>query len=293
MRNNSAVVPGLSLFLCFCLLQGGSWLLLQYAAGPAFIAATEALVFLLPALLLLATRKQKWIKARLKRRKLPRGGLSFSIRFGLSVAMLSVCLNSLLETFLSESIDVTASIALELPQFGLNYLGQLLLTSLLAPLVEEIYLRGALLPVFESIVGTAICLLMNGIFYAMLYGDLLNFLGPMIVGIAYAYLSFVFRSVWPAVVAHIASNLYYWVMDWLMETYAAFGVWKYFLSFNNLLLLFFIYLTLRSWEKLLMRGYVPHFEKSAGMYDVWLLVRNPGMIAFLLAFLAKTVLHVI
>ena len=41
---------------------------------------------------------------------------------------------------------------------------------------------------------------------------------------------------------------------------------------------------------MLVKGAIPHFEKSAGLYDLWLLVRNPGVAAFVLAFAAKLVL---
>ena len=57
------------------------------------------------------------------------------------------------------------------------------------------------------------------------------------------------------------------------------------------MLLLFLYLTLRQLENLLTRGCIPHFEKSAGLYDLWLLVRNPGMLAFVLAFIAKIIMN--
>ena len=55
-------------------------------------------------------------------------------------------------------------------------------------------------------------------------------------------------------------------------------------------LLLFLYLSLRSLENLLAKDLVPHFEKSAGLYDLWLLIRNPGVAAFVLAFAAKLIL---
>ena len=41
---------------------------------------------------------------------------------------------------------------------------------------------------------------------------------------------------------------------------------------------------------MLVKDMIPHFEKSAGLYDLWLLVRNPGVAAFVLAFVAKLIL---
>ena len=39
------------------------------------------------------------------------------------------------------------------------------------------------------------------------------------------------------------------------------------------------------------RGSIPHFEVSAGWYDLWLLVKEPGFIVFVLAFAGKIILN--
>src|SRR5699024_12390334 len=64
------------------------------------------------------------------------------------------------------------------------------------------------------------------------------------------------------------------------DTYAAFGIWNYFAAFNGLALLLLLYLSLRALEGMLSKGMVSHFEKSAGWYDLWLLLRSPGVLAF-------------
>ena len=73
----------------------------------------------------------------------------------------------------------------------------------------------------------------------------MNFAGPLLAGIAYAYLTYVFGSVWPAVLAHAVNNLYYMFVLWITDTYAAFGIWNYFAAINGLALLLFLYLSLR------------------------------------------------
>ena len=135
------------------------------------------------------------------------------------------------------------------------------------------------------------CLVLSGLVFALLHGSLLNFAGPFVAGVAYAYLTFVSGSVWPAVLAHGVNNLYYLFVVWVTDTYAAFGIWNYFAAINALAMLLSLYLTLRSLEGLLARDVIPHFEKSAGLYDLWLLIRNPGMLAFVLAFAAKLIVN--
>ena len=50
---------------------------------------------------------------------------------------------------------------------------------------------------------------------------------------------------WPAVLAHAVNNLYYMFVLWITDTYAAFGIWNYFAAVNGLVLLLFLYLSLR------------------------------------------------
>ena len=92
-------------------------------------------------------------------------------------------------------------------------------------------------------------------------------------------------------IAHAVNNLYYVFVLWLTDTYAAFGIWNYFAAINAILLLFFLYLTLRDAESLLAKGYIPPLEKGAGLYDLFLLLRDPGVLAFAVAFLVKVVLR--
>ncbi|MGI6181561.1 MAG: CPBP family intramembrane glutamic endopeptidase [Agathobaculum sp.] len=293
MKNNRiALLPGLSLFVCFCLLTGTGKLAAHYGGGAPFLAAAEGISFLLPLLLVvLSMRDRKPLMQRLRPKRLPRGALGLTVRMGVAVAVLSLFLNLLIYQLAGLAGADLSAIALDAPQSGLSAAGKLLVIVLLSAVVEEVYLRGALLTAHERCAGTGPCLLVSGMVFAMLHSSLMNFAGPLVAGMAYAYLTYAFGSVWPAVLAHAVNNLYYVFVVWITETYAAFGIWKHFAAINALILLLFVYLTLRSAEQLLAKGRIPHFEKSAGLYDVVLLVRNPGVVAFFAAFLVKTVLH--
>lgn len=80
---------------------------------------------------------------------------------------------------------------------------------------------------------------------------------------------------------------------WMTDVYAPFGIGNYFFACNLLGLLLFLYLTVRTAQGMLVRDSVPHFAKSAGLYDLWLLMRNPGVLVFAVAFAAKIVLDMI
>lgn len=292
MKNNKvSLLPGLSLFLCFCLLTGTGKLAGMYGGHPLLLALAELLSFALPfALVVFSMHDQKKLRQRLKRRRFPKGAISLTVKVGITVALLSLMLNLLIYQLAGLAGADLSAIALDAPQTGLDFTARLMIIVVLSAIVEEIYLRGALMTVQEGIVGTSACLLFSGLAFAMLHGSLMNFAGPLIAGIAYAYLTYVFGSVWPAVLAHAVNNLYYMLVLWITDTYAAFGIWNYFAAINGLLLLLFLYLSLRSLENMLVKDMIPHFEKSAGLYDLWLLVRNPGVAAFVLAFVAKLIL---
>lgn len=293
MKNNKiALLPGLSLFLCFCLLTGTGKLVAYFRGGALLLALAEFVSFALPLVMLVfSMRDQKKLRRRLQPRRLRKGILGLTIRLGITVAVLSLFLNLLIYHLAGlVGADLTA-IALDAPQSGLSMAARFAVIVVLSAVVEEVFLRGALFTVHEEMVGTSACLIVSGLVFAMLHGNLLNFAGPFLAGIAYAYLTFVSGSVWPAVLAHGVNNLYYLFVLWITDTYAAFGIWNYFAAINALALLLFLYLTLRALQDLLVRGCIPHFEKSAGLYDLWLLVRNPGMLAFALAFVAKLVLN--
>lgn len=293
MKNNKlALLPGLSLFVCFCLVTGTGRLASRMGGGALPLALAEGASFLLPLLLLtFGVRDRKALRRRFRLRRLPKGAAGLAVRMGACVAVLSLLLNLAfcrLAGLVGSQLTVGV---LDAPQTGLSLAGKLAVVVLLGAVVEELYLRGALMAVQEGIAGTMPCLLVSGAAFAMLHGDLLNFAGPFAAGVAYAYLTYVFDSVWPAVLAHAVSNLYFIWVIWLTETYAAFGIWSYFAPVNALLLLLFVYLTLCAVEKLLIRGDIPHLDRSAGLYDVLLLVRNPGVLVFVLAFAAKAVLR--
>ena len=293
MKNNKiALLPGLSLFLCFCLLTGTGKLVSHFGGGAPLLALAEFVSFALPLVMLVfSMRDQKKLRKRLQPRRLRKGILGLTVRLGVTVALLSLFLNFLIYHLAGlVGADLTA-IALDAPQSGLSMAARFAVIVVLSAVLEEVYLRGALFTVHEESVGTSACLIFSGLAFAMLHGSMMNFAGPFLAGIAYAYLTYISGSVWPAVLAHGVNNLYYVFVLWITDTYAAFGIWSYFAAINALVLLLFLYLTLRQLEHLLTRGCIPNFEKSAGLYDLWLLVRNPGMLAFVLAFVAKLIMN--
>ena len=292
MTNNKiALLPGLSLFVCFCLLTGSGKLTAYFGGGAVLVALSELISFAVPfAIVLFSMREKKTLIRRLVYKKLPRGAVGLTVKAGITLAVLSLFLNLMIYQLAGLAGADLSATALGTPQTALGLVARLVVIVVLSAMVEELYLRGALMTVHSTRVGTSACLVFSGLAFAMLHGSLMNFAGPLIAGIVYAYLTYIFDSVWPAVIAHAVNNLYYVFVLWVTDTYAAFGIRNYFAALNGLMLLLFLYLSLRALERLLVRGQVPHLEKSAGLYDLWLLIQNPGVLAFALAFAANLIL---
>ena len=182
--------------------------------------------------------------------------------------------------------------SLPMPLGGMSFAWRLLIGVVIAALVEEIYLRGALFSVYGEEVGTSACLLFGGI--GVLHcctAARLIWRQALRAGLAFTYLTYVFDTVWAAVLSHAAAAFVTVVMQWIADTYAPFGIWNILLPLTVLFFLLFAFLTLDTLGKMLARGSIPHFEVSAGWYDLWLLVKEPGFIVFALAFAGKIILN--
>lgn len=293
MKNNKiALLPGLSLFVCLCLLSGSKYLVDRFGVSTLSVFLAETISFTMPMFLVVfSMRDQKPLNRRLRQRRFASGVKSFSALVGLSVAMLSLSLTLLAHYvggFAKAELMVTA---LNTMQGGLTLGGKLFVIVFVSALVEEFYLRGALMTVQEQSVGTVACVIFSGLAFAVLHASPMHFVGPFLAGVAYAYLTYAFGSVWPAIIAHAVNNLYYIGVLWLTDTYAAFGIWNHFAAVNAIFMLVVLYFTLRKAENMLIRGMFPHMEKGAGLYDLFLLMRNPGAAIFVLAFLVKIIMR--
>ena len=207
MKNNRIqLFPGLSLFLCFCLLMGSGRLAVRFGGGTPLLAAAETISFLLPlGLVLFSMRDQKRFRNRLRLRSLSKDAILLAVELGVTAAVLSLFLNFLIFRLAGFAGADLSAIALDVPQSGMGMAARLLVIVLLSAVVEELYLRGALFAVQEESAGTSACLLFSGLIFAMLHGSLMNFAGPLLAGIAFAYLTYVFNSVWPAILMpHLA-----------------------------------------------------------------------------------------
>lgn len=297
MKNRSAFLTGISLFCCFCLLIAGGAVGKQINNGflTWWILLAEAIAFLVPTvMIILPLRRGEPIRIPASRKRLRFPTVRLAVRLGIAVSLLSFLANFLVLQIAGDDISALNPASFQASDLGGHPLAYILAVALVPAIVEEIYLRGAVFQVFSRYAGTGLCIFLTALVFAMLHGSLYNFIGPLLGGLVFGWLAFAYGSIWPAVIAHAANNLFYLFALWLTDTYSAFGIWNYFPALCVLLLLLFVYLSLRAVERLFLTGRVPHFVQGQGAAAaIRAIVGNSAAIAFVIAFFAKTVFGVI
>ncbi|MDO5548078.1 MAG: CPBP family intramembrane metalloprotease [Eubacteriales bacterium] len=290
LKQKQMWLPGMALLLSFLLLIGcGIVFDYLFSRFPAVgVIIDELLAFGLPALLLYLLREERFpVYPRLKRRKgyyLQYFG--FTVKFALMISLLSFLANLLIYVMTGSS-QISLNSVISASSVGSKYsLLTFVAIVIIPPIVEEIFLRGMLFSVMENVAGTGLCIFMSGLCFAFLHADLFNFVGPFIAGCAYAFLSYSFDSLWPAIIAHFINNLYYYIINHLVTLYSSFGIWQYFTFINVILFLVMLYFTLRSLEIQIQHNKLLKFRPGrARLRDcISDLIGNPGFFIFVVAF---------
>jgi membrane protease YdiL (CAAX protease family) len=93
--------------------------------------------------------------------------------------------------------------------FGSDAAGMMLtvlVIVLLAPVVEELLLRGVVLGAMQRRVGRWPGIALSAVMFATLHGSLWSFLPMTVLGLALGRIATGRRSLWPAVILHVAYN---------------------------------------------------------------------------------------
>ena len=295
MKDKSTMLPGLMLFACYIILTVCSMGFdFAFSSFPALgVIVVELLAFVPPAYCMYKAQDDTFkLNFRLKRRQNAVVYFGFTVKFALAVSFLSFLANLVVYVICgSTDMDLSSMVTTSGVgnQYGfLSFLGIVILS----PIAEEIFVRGALFSAFEREAGTAVSILLCGICFAILHGSLLNFIGPLIAGCAYAFLVYPFDSIWPAVLAHVINNCYYYVINYLIHLYSSFGIWKYFTHINLILFLLTLYLTLRSLETQVqlhtLRPFTPCDRPVREVLRDCLI--NPGFFIFISSFVVSIAL---
>lgn len=289
-KDNTSLAAAFMPALCMALLMGFEALAERgkLPGGLSVAAAVESAVFLVPfGILLLLRRLCGQEKPALRLGRAPRHTRSFTLFLSLATPIGAFLLNCLVGALGGQAVGKQQG-ALALQQYmgGQGIWLALVVTAVLPAFAEELFFRSALQGFIES-AGTGTAILFTSLSFAMVHGSPSNFAGPLAAGMVFGYLSAALGSVWPAVFAHLVSNLYAWGIAYFSEVYEAFSLWNYFVVANVVCFCILLYLAMRSLEKLIEKGQIPRFKRGGTEKTVFTFL-SPGFLLLVLLFFLES-----
>ena len=286
-ENRFSLAAGFMPSLCLALLLG-----FEYLLGSGIIAdrtyvvvLAEVLAFAVPTLALYGMGKimQQPVKPRL--RGFYRKALPFVLFLSITASLLSFLINCLTSVLLDQSFyqqtQYVESLSGDVSVWAL-----LLVVVLLPAVLEEIFFRGMLQESFAEN-GTYAAIFIGALAFALIHGNLSNLLGPLAAGMIYGYMTYVLDSVWPAIIAHVINNLYFLLMNYATRAYETLGFWPYFILASFFVFCIFLYLSMRSLEKLIERGKIRRFRRYGFKQAVSGICFTPGIWLLIIMFVIK------
>jgi len=252
------------------------------------IAGAEVLAFVLPFLLLC-------VFARLDQASFPKrlGGFSLkalptALYLSVFAALFCFLLNCLMALVMGDKVYQDMSYLESMK--GQSRFVIILAAAVLPAVSEEMLFRGGILGAMESC-GTYAAVFVSALTFAMVHGTAGNFVGPFAAGLIYGGMTYALGSIWPAVFAHFINNLFSIGIAYLADAYQSLGIWPYFLIIAVFLMWIFLYLSMRSLEKLLGKGKIPRFKTVGFQKASAAVVFMPGLWMLTLLFIFRAIYH--
>ena len=272
----------MAMLMAFDYLLSSGILKLSGNAGY-IVALVEVVVFLLPVFLLVGISKKAEQPVNLRLGGFTRKAIPFVIFMSLLASVASFLLNCIEVAIFNLPSYQTGGYASSM--MSSSGLVLFIAIALMPAICEEFMFRGGILGAFEK-KGTVAAILVSAVSFALVHGNIRNFLGLLLAGAIYAYLVYTLKSIWPAVIAHLLNNVYYIVISYISEAYEAVGIWMYFVVINVLALCVFLFLAMRSLEKLINQDKIERFNKTS-MASYGSVLVTPGIWLLVILFVIK------
>lgn len=297
MKSKSALRLCLSLFVCFALLIGADAFLADMLTlypewfGLLFdVTAMVIPIFLLHCLM----PKKEVFRPRLKPLGFTAERVAFAICIGLSAACARFFIDYLIYRIQRTDVLSLRFSILNIP-FGNTVSLLVILASIALPaLFEGLYLRGYIQTFLSEYISTRPVLIIMSCVTAMLYGSLPLFPGALLFSFFLSWLTFSFGSFWYSVIAQASGTALYLFFGWLLKEFKVYGILRTLPSLSLLAALFFLYMALRTAERLSLRQafkklhYVQHSDYSLSKF-----AGNAAALAFLFVFIAKALIGIV
>jgi|GEM_PF-430906 len=117
-----------------------------------------------------------------------------------------IAVANLLVIWLIEHLSKTFDVGLPSASTSSEYLVLMFVISITAGICEESLFRGVVLDAYETAFGLKWGALFSGLLFGIFHFNPQNLLGPIILGIVFAYIVQVTGSIWAGVIAHAMNN---------------------------------------------------------------------------------------
>ncbi len=212
------------------------------------ISLINIVIFLIP-IIYIGVKSKSTTKNILKLKILKLKWIPVTFFAALSVCLFSIFLNSIV----IKALNLTSGNFPSNPLSNINWdepFSVLLAIIIVPAIMEELFFRGAFLSSFSE--NNKLAAMFCGAFcFAFLHSTPYNFFGPLLAGIAYGLLTIIFNSIYPAIFAHIVNNTVSCAIWYYSDKISAGGLETAAIISGIIMLLVFIYLTLKLIEPFL------------------------------------------
>lgn len=104
------------------------------------------------------------------------------------------------------NLDEAQKNGFELGRHGAGLIGSFIVTVLVAPIIEEVYFRGFLLPAFSSKWGDLIGIVLSSAIFGVLHMQVNVGIYTFILGVLLSLMYIRFRSIGPGIMLHVLNN---------------------------------------------------------------------------------------
>lgn len=215
MKLNSVKASSLLLLIVFVLLllssliQAPAIQWLNTATGDTsmakyiYMTAAQTVIFILPSIVYSIIVKKKPSQMRL--RGFRPAHIPLIIFLTLTTSTLVIVLNYVAAQIFGQTGETSLSgfTATNTPQIIMAIVSLVVVPAV----AEELLLRGIVLSDFES-QGTRFAIVMSAVAFSCIHSSFYNFLGPLLAGLVYGYITYKLGSVIPAMLSHMINNLF-------------------------------------------------------------------------------------
>ena len=248
------------------------------------VAGAEVAAYLLPMVILRALPDSEGKRPLFRFRPYRRQTIGMVLWMSLMAALLGALLNGGTSLLLGSQREPVTSIT---GAYGVEGFWPAVLVIVVLPaLLEELFFRGVMFSALERC-GTWPALILTAVSFAMIHGDLHNFVGPLASGLIYGYLVYVLDSVWPALFAHLVNNALVLFLSYVTKAYSALGIWSFILLIAVFCFCMFLAFSMRALEQQIEKGRIKRLQYQGAAQTLNGIFVSPGIWLLLLLFAVR------